>query len=147
MSGRWYFGVSHAEFLQSERNGKFYLLEIAARVGGAYIANVLEAASGLNLWREWARLETATEEKPYQSPEVRRNHAGLALALAKDEKPDISAYNDKEIYYRVAKLRHVGLIFQSEKHERIQQLLNQYTQKFTDDFLDIMPSREHHDAE
>ncbi len=138
-------GVSHAEFLQSERNGKFYLLEVAARVGGAYIANVLEAASGLNLWREWARLETATEGKPYQLPKLRRNHAGLALALAKDEKPDTSAYTDKEIYYRVAKLRHVGLIFQSEKHERVQELLNQYTQKFTVDFLDSAPTRERHD--
>jgi hypothetical protein len=28
-------------------------------VGGAYIADVLEAASGLNLWREWAKLEVA----------------------------------------------------------------------------------------
>src|SRR4029078_3985675 len=30
-------GVSHAEFLHSEADGRFYLLEVAARVGGAYI--------------------------------------------------------------------------------------------------------------
>ena len=57
-------GVSHAEFLQSEEDGQFYLLEVACRVGGAYIANVLEHASGFNLWREWAKLETATPERP-----------------------------------------------------------------------------------
>ena len=40
-------GVSHAEFLQSAATGEFYLLEVAARVGGAYIANVLEQAAAL----------------------------------------------------------------------------------------------------
>ncbi|HEX6718899.1 MAG TPA: ATP-grasp domain-containing protein, partial [Pyrinomonadaceae bacterium] len=50
-------GATHAEFIKSEADGEFYFLEIAARVGGAYIADVLEAASGVNLWREWARLE------------------------------------------------------------------------------------------
>ncbi|HEV7474876.1 MAG TPA: ATP-grasp domain-containing protein [Pyrinomonadaceae bacterium] len=50
-------GAAHAEFIKSDADGRFYFLEIAARVGGAYIADVLEAASGLNLWREWARME------------------------------------------------------------------------------------------
>src|SRR5918994_1351197 len=50
-------GATHAEFIKSDADKKFYFLEIAARVGGAYIAEVLEAASGLNLWREWARIE------------------------------------------------------------------------------------------
>ena len=52
-------GAAHAEFIKSDVDGKFYFLEIAARVGGAYIADVLEAASGLNLWREWAKIEVA----------------------------------------------------------------------------------------
>jgi biotin carboxylase len=55
-------GAAHAEFIKSEADGQFYFLEIAARVGGAYIADVLEAASGLNLWREWARIEIADGE-------------------------------------------------------------------------------------
>ncbi len=50
-------GATHAEFIKSTADGKFYFLEIASRVGGAYIADVLEAATGINLWREWARLE------------------------------------------------------------------------------------------
>ena len=56
-------GVAHAEFLQSKADGKFYLLEVAARVGGAYIANVLEHACGFNLWREWAKLEIGNRRK------------------------------------------------------------------------------------
>jgi len=52
-------GAAHAEFIKSDADGHFYFLEVAARVGGAYIAEVLEAASGLNLWREWAKIEVA----------------------------------------------------------------------------------------
>ncbi|MBC8029899.1 MAG: ATP-grasp domain-containing protein [Pyrinomonadaceae bacterium] len=55
-------GAAHAEFIKSDTDGRFYFLEIAARVGGAYIADVLEAATGVNLWREWARME-ATDDR------------------------------------------------------------------------------------
>ena len=118
-------GVAHAEFLQSKADGKFYLLEVAARVGGAYIANVLEHACGFNLWREWAKLEIATEEKPYKLPKLRKDFAGITLALAKDEAPDTSHYDDTEIVYRVTKAKHIGLIFYSRKEERINELLSQ----------------------
>jgi biotin carboxylase len=58
-------GAAHAEFIKGDADERFYFLEIAARVGGAYIADVLEAASGLNLWREWARMEVGTTlQKP-----------------------------------------------------------------------------------
>jgi biotin carboxylase len=60
-------GATHAEFIKSDADGRFYFLEIAARVGGAYIADVLEAASGVNLWREWARLEIAEGKRPQRS--------------------------------------------------------------------------------
>lgn len=55
-------GAAHAEFIKSDADGEFYFLEMAARVGGAYIADVLEAASGLNLWREWAHMEVSDDE-------------------------------------------------------------------------------------
>jgi hypothetical protein len=56
-------GAAHAEFIKSDADGRFYFLEIAARVGGAYIADVLEAATGLNLWREWARIEVQKPDR------------------------------------------------------------------------------------
>jgi biotin carboxylase len=59
-------GAAHAEFIKSEADGEFYFLEIAARVGGAYIANVLEAATGVNLWREWARMEATGDRSSRQ---------------------------------------------------------------------------------
>ncbi|MGH9821252.1 MAG: ATP-grasp domain-containing protein [Pyrinomonadaceae bacterium] len=138
-------GVSHAEFLQSEADGKFYLLEVAARVGGAYISNVLEYASNFNLWREWAKLETATAEKPYKLPKLRKDFAGVALALANVEDPDTSGYTDTEIVYRVNKPKHVGLIIHSTKQKRIEELLASYTTRITNDFLATAPAKERYD--
>jgi biotin carboxylase len=138
-------GVSHAEFLQSDTDGKFYLLEVAARVGGAYIANVLEYASNFNLWREWAKLETATKERPYRLPKLRKEFAGIALALANTEDPDTSNYTDAEIAYRVKKPRHVGLIFHSPNQKRIDELLATYTDRIAQDFLATAPAKERYD--
>src|SRR5436190_9521171 len=73
-------GATHAEFIKSEADGEFYFLEIAARVGGAYIADVLEAASGINLWREWARLEVTDAKAPGRLT-PRKEHAGSILSL------------------------------------------------------------------
>jgi hypothetical protein len=138
-------GVSHAEFLQSDETGEFFLLEVAARVGGAYIANVLEQAAGFSLWREWAKLEIADKENPYKSPKTRKDYAGITLALSKDEKPDTSHYDEAEIVYRVSKPKHVGLIFCSSKHERVSELLEIYTERITRDFLAVAPTKERYD--
>lgn len=138
-------GVAHAEFLQCEKTGEFYLLEVACRVGGAYIANVLEYACNFNLWREWAKLEIATDETPYKLPKLRKEFAGVTLALANSEEPDVSAYVDDEIVYTIKKPRHVGFIFHSKKRERIDELLSVYSQRITADFLTIAPVKERHD--
>src|SRR4029079_4396702 len=96
-------GATHAEFIKSDADGKFYFLEIAARVGGAYIAEVLEAASGINLWREWARLEIADGKGRAKVTPTRKEYAGIILSLAKQEGPDTSGYSDDEITHRVKK--------------------------------------------
>ncbi len=138
-------GVSHAEFLQSEATGEFYLLEVACRVGGAYIANVLEHACNFNLWREWARLETAPAGHRYKTPKLRKDFAGITLALANVNEPDTSHYTDEEIVYKVKKEKHVGLIFHSKKQERIDELMSIYTERITNDFLAVAPVKERYD--
>jgi hypothetical protein len=132
-------GVTHAEFLKSHADGKFYFIEIAARVGGAYISDVIEAATNINLWREWARLEVGAGKQPYQLPPTRRDYAGVILSLARQEHPDASAYNDPEIVYRVSKYHHAGFVLKSSKPERVQQLLDSYSARFAEDFLATQP--------
>lgn len=132
-------GVTHAEFLKAHADGKFYFLEIAARVGGAYIADVIEAATGINLWREWARLEVGAGKEPYELPDMTGYYAGVILSLARQEHPDTSSYNDAEIVYRVSKFHHAGFILKSASHERIQQLLDSYSHRFSEDFLATQP--------
>jgi len=134
-------GATHAEFIKGEADGKFYFLEIAARVGGAYIADVLEAASGINLWREWAKIEMANDAAGNIRP-LRKEYAGIILSLAKQETPDTSSYNDEEIVYRVKKRHHAGLIIRSPKHERVNELLDSYAQRFVDDFVAVVPPPE-----
>ena len=135
-------GATHAEFIKSDMDGKFYFLEIAARVGGAYISDVLEAASGINLWREWARLEIADGKAPSKITPLRKEYAGIILSLAKQEYPDTSAYTDDEIIYRVKKLHHAGLIVRAPRLERVNQLLDDYGRRFVEDFVAVAPPPE-----
>jgi biotin carboxylase len=135
-------GVSHAEFIRARADGHFYFLECAARVGGAYINEMVEAATGINLWREWARIEVAGGDGSYQQPPVREEYAGVILSLARQENPDTSAYNDPEVCYRIKKHHHAGLVLRSPDPQRVPVLLENYARRFAEEFLAIEPPRE-----
>jgi hypothetical protein len=135
-------GATHAEFIRSAADGQFYFLEIAARVGGAYIAETHEAATGLNLWREWAKLELADATRPYELPPRHQDYAGIALSLARQEWPDTSAFNDPEIAYRVRKRHHVGLVVRAPEQQRIRALLDEYAGRFINEFSASAPPLE-----
>jgi biotin carboxylase len=131
-------GVSHTEFIQGPAGVTF--LETSARVGGAYIVEMVEAATGVNLWREWARLEVAGGGGVYEPPAASGDSAGIALCLARQETPDLSAYTDSEIVLRIRRPHHAGLIVRSAEPRRVEQLLNEYVERFTRDFLATLPA-------
>jgi biotin carboxylase len=135
-------GVAHAEFIQAHADGHFYFLECAARVGGAYINEMVEAATGINLWREWARIEIAGGDGTYKLPPVREEYAGVILSLARQDEPDTSGYNDPEVFLRIKKHHHAGLILRSTDPQRLQTLLENYGPRFVEDFLAVEPPRE-----
>ncbi|HEX2203923.1 MAG TPA: hypothetical protein VHG91_11520, partial [Longimicrobium sp.] len=136
-------GALHTEFIRGADDGRIYFLETAARVGGANIVEMTEAASGVNLWREWARLEVADARgAAYAPPEPRADHAGLLVSLARQEWPDTSGYDDPEIVWRLDKRHHAGLIVASPRHERITELLESYMRRFREDFYASMPAAE-----
>ena len=132
-------GVTHTEFIKSRANGLFYFLETAARVGGANIAEAIEASTGLNLWAEWARVEIAGEDAPYELPPHRDDYAGVIISLARQEHPDTSAYDDPEIVYRLNKPHHAGLVVASTDPQRVDQLLEVYSRRFYEDFYTTGP--------
>jgi len=128
-------GVTHAEFLKAHSDNRIYFLEVAARVGGAYISNMVETATGINLWREWAHLEVTAGKMPYQLPQAREDYAGVIVSLARQQEPDTSSYNDPEIVDRIRKYHHAGFILKSSSSEGIETLLSSYSQRFAIDFL------------
>jgi biotin carboxylase len=136
-------GVTHAEYIRAHEDGKFYFLEIAARVGGAFISELVETATGINLWREWAKLEVADlRGEPYALPKFDEKYAGSVLCLATTADPDTSAFDAPEIVTRMKKHHHAGLIVCSEKAGRVRELLNQYSSEFAQRFLASMPAPE-----
>lgn len=136
-------GVTHAEYIRGHHDGRFYFLETAARVGGANIAETVEAASGLNLWTEWARLEVAhVRGEAYQAPPIREDYAGILICLARQESPDLSGYREPEIVWRMDKKNHAGLIVASDNPGRVQELLDHYSRRFAGDFLAVAPPRD-----
>jgi len=135
-------GVAHAEFIRAHDDGHFYFLECAARVGGAYISEMVEAATGINLWREWARIEVAGGHGTYKLPPVREEYAGVILSLARQENPDTTAYNDPEVHVRIKKHHHAGLVLKSSDPQRISTLLENYARRFAEEFLAVEPARD-----
>jgi hypothetical protein len=130
-------GVTHMEFIRGRNDGRFYFLEVGARVGGANTAEMIEAATGLNLWREWARLEVLGDE--YRLPQQKHEYAGVIVSLARQEHPDTSGYVDAEIVYRVDKHHHVGFVLASDSEERVRSLQEEYSHRIGQDFAASMP--------
>jgi biotin carboxylase len=148
-------GVSHTEFIAPIRNPQsgirnpesatrndVVFLETSARVGGAFIVDTIEAATGLNLWTEWARIEIAGERGEYAVPAHRSEYAGIVLSLARQEAPDMTAYVDPEVRLRIDKHHHAGLVVASSDPQRIEALLDEYSRRFYTDFFATAPPPE-----
>jgi hypothetical protein len=136
-------GVSHTEFIRAHEDGKLYFLETSARVGGAHIAELIEHASGLNLWQEWARVEVAAARGvPYLLPDPQNNYAALLVSLARQEWPDTSGFTEPELVWRLHKQHHVGLIVKSPEPSRVQELLARYVERVRSDYHATAPARE-----
>lgn len=124
------FSASHTEVIKCHEDGKFYFLETASRVGGAHLAEMVEFSSNINLWREWANIETAMAKgEPYALPEVRHDYAGIVISLTRQQHPDTSPFNDAEIVWRMKDDYHLGLIVQSDSRELVMELMDNYAKR------------------
>jgi D-alanine-D-alanine ligase-like ATP-grasp enzyme len=137
------YSASHSEFIKGKEDGKYYFLETASRVGGAHIAEMVEFATGINLWKEWAKIEIdANLNKPYKLPKVKEKHGGIIVSLSRFKDPDTSVFNDKEIAWRLKKEYHIGLILHAKERNRILSLLDDYTERVKKDFHASAPAKE-----
>src|SRR5437763_16511933 len=103
---------------------------------------MVEAATGINLWREWARIEVAGGDGSYKAPPAREDYAGVILSLARQDDPDTSHFNDPEVHLRIKKHHHAGLVLRSTDPQRIETLLEGYARRFAEEFLAVKPPRD-----
>jgi biotin carboxylase len=133
-------GVTHTEFIKAHSDGSFYFLETAARVGGAHIADVVEFASGINPWVEWARMEvSALFHMEYALPKPKHLYAGSVICLARQEQPDTSSYDAHEVVRRLHRHHHAGLILCANSAERVETLVHEYSDRFLEEFCAVQP--------
>jgi hypothetical protein len=131
-------GAAHSEYIKCKDDGKIYFLETSSRVGGAHIAEMLAAASNINLWKEWAAIENSlVKETKYSLPKTKNEYAGIVLTLSKFQHPDLSTFSDSEICFRVPLEYHAGLIVKSDSSERVLELLDDYATRLTTNFAAV----------
>lgn len=136
-------GASHTEFIVGESDGLPYFIETSARVGGAHVADMVEAATGINLWKEWASLEALGgpngSQGTYRVPSLRYDYAGTIISLARQEHPDTSSFADPEIVERLDKRNHIGFILRAAAPGRVAELLAAYRERIQSDFHAALP--------
>ncbi len=130
-------GASHTEFIKAA-DGTFHFLETSARVGGANIMDLVQAATGLNLWAEWAKVELL--EAAYKPHPLRREYAGLLVSLARQEWPDLAVFHEPEVVVRIAKRHHVGLVWHSKSYARVMELERIYLDRVKRDYHASKPA-------
>ena len=135
-------GATHSEFIKG-KDGRFYFLETSSRIGGAHISDMIEAATGINIWKEWAKLETALlRDEKYSVHETKNLFGGLLVALAKDKHPDTQSFDCPEVDRFLHKDYHIGIVYKSDNYEKLLKRLDEATDKVTNELLSILPPKE-----
>lgn len=120
-------GVTHARYLRGRGDGKFFFLEIAAGVAGTFTAQAVEAASGVNLWREWARLEVGwLRGETYVPQESYETYAGCVVSPSSTE-PELARFRAPEIAAWLKNGSHSGLLLRDGSAKRVSELLEQFS--------------------
>jgi len=136
------YSASHSEYIKCNEDGRYYFLETSSRVGGAHLAEMVEFASGINLWKEWAKIEIASFYKTeYKLPPTKNEYSGIVVSLSRFLEPDTSSFADSEIVWRLKKENHIGMIVKSDKKARVLELLEQYTDRIKTEFHASLPPK------
>ena len=135
-------GATHTEFIKGD-DGQYYFLETSSRVGGAHIPDMIEASTGINIWREWAKLEDALlKKKSYEINKPTGFFAGLILSLANEKHPNTEPFNRKEVVKFIPMEHHIGIVFKSSDEQTILDCLDDAAEKINNSILQILPPLE-----
>ncbi|MCU1323510.1 MAG: ATP-dependent carboxylate-amine ligase domain protein ATP-grasp [Acidobacteriaceae bacterium] len=120
-------GVSHSEFLLTSE-GQAYFIESAARVGGGYISEMLEAAYGVNQWKEWAAIEASLiHRKSYMPPSQERTMAsGVVLTNARNIEAFVPIDRPSSVCEWHLSKHQIGVIVSSESFDVRDALIDDY---------------------
>ncbi|RRQ46649.1 acetyl-CoA carboxylase biotin carboxylase subunit family protein [Chryseobacterium sp. SC28] len=135
-------GATHSEYIRGT-DGQYYFLETSSRGGGAHIPDMVEAATGVNIWREWAKLENALlDGKKYTVEESRKLFAGLIVALAKEKHPDTSQLKNEDVEKFLSIDYHIGIVYKATTSEKVQQRLDEAAAIIIEKILNILPPKD-----
>jgi hypothetical protein len=134
------WGASHTEFMRAHADGQCYFIETSARVGGANTAEMVEHATGINLWSEWAKLELCRGTGDYQLPPLKQRFGGVVTSLARQEHPDTSGFTDPEIVHRLELKNHIGFVVAADTPQRVEELLTGYMDRIAREFHAVLPA-------
>jgi hypothetical protein len=122
-------GLAHTRFLRSAAKDKFVFDGVAAAVGAGLVDQLTEAAFGMNLWREWARLEAAhLRGESYLLTEWNDGYAGVLLwpedeagraAWTRAAQMDLP-----EIVERIQCNGKLGVVVRSALYEQVNEILS-----------------------
>lgn len=135
-------GATHTEFIKGKDDRKWYFLETSSRVGGAHIPDLVEAATHISIWREWARIEDALlKNKEYKIADPEGYYAGLIIALIKDQSPDYHDFESEEAIKFLPIDHHIGIVFRSDDPDVIQKKLDDAAVTIQEEMLSILPPK------
>lgn len=127
------FSASHTEAIKCHEDQQFYFLETASRVGGAHLAEMVAFASNINLWKEWAKIETAmANQTAYELPKVEKDYSGIIITLSSKQWPDYKLFNAPEVVWTMHEEYHIGLIVKAKTQARVRELLDEYANLIRD---------------
>ena len=135
-------GAFHSEYIRSEADGQYYFLETASRVGGANLADMVDKSTGINLWAEWAQIESdLLTGKKYSLPKKKYTPAGIIVSLSRYQHMPEQAFKDSEVVWRMNKDYHVGVIVANSDPSKVVSLLDQYAHEISVEYHASLPPK------
>lgn len=136
-------GATHSEFIRGKADGRWYFLETSSRVGGAHIPDLVEASTGINIWREWARMEDhLLKNIPYQIQKPTAFAAGLLVALTNKRNPEYAEFMCDAVYKFLPIENHIGIVYRSNDDQLVRKCLDETAEKVTSQYLSVIPPKD-----